>query len=197
MLDMLREKQLYESWMLAVIPMLAVCNTLKSGLIISALVLITLLLSALCVFLLKSFLTEKTAFFAQVVIAAGISGGSAMLLRLFFDEDITALGIYVPLVTIAAVLLVRGDYIINTDLFGVLVGCGLSSVVGVGLILVSSIIREILGYGSLLGFDLYGKFFTPISFFASPAGGLLTAAIIAIVYGLICAKTVKAKEAER
>ena len=64
-----------------------------------------------------------------------------------------------------------------------------SVMVGVGFLLASSLIREFLGYGSILGFDIYSEYFTPVSFFATPAGGLLMTAIFIIVYRVFAVKS--------
>ena len=59
MTDILKEKQFYETWIISVLPLLAVSSTLKNGIIISVITALALLLSSLGAFALKSFLTEK------------------------------------------------------------------------------------------------------------------------------------------
>ncbi len=188
MFDILKDRQLFENWLLAVLPLLAVSSTLKTGLILSAIVVLALVLSSFGIFALRSFLTEETAPFARLIIAVGVVGISAALLRTAFNEDITGLGIYVSVAAISVVLMLRSDYIIQTDIYGLVFGIMFSVIVGVGFLIVSSLIREFLGYGSIFGFDIYTKFLDPVSFFATPAGGLLTAAVFAIVYGAFIAK---------
>ncbi len=188
MFDILKDKQLFEGWILAVLPLLAVSSTLKAGLILSVTVVLALIVSVGGVFALKSFLTEKTAPFAQLVLAVGTVGISAALLRLGFNEDVTGLGIYISVAAISAVLMLKSDYIIKTDIFGIVFGVMFSVMVGVGFLLASSLIREFLGYGSILGFDIYSEYFTPVSFFATPAGGLLMTAIFIIGYRVFAIK---------
>ena len=59
MFELLREKQLYENWILAVLPLMAASTSLGAGLLLSVITALALLLSSLAVFALKAFLTEK------------------------------------------------------------------------------------------------------------------------------------------
>ena len=197
MFELLREKQLYENWILAVLPLMAASTSLGAGLLLSVITALALLLSSLAVFALKAFLTEKTAPFARLVISVGVVGISATLLGIFFKEETMALGIYVNIAAVSAVLLVRSDFILNADLFGILSGCGLSAAVGAAFLIISSAIREFFGNGSLLGFDIYSKYLTPIAFLKTPAGGLLVAAILLMVYCLFAGKDNKREEAQK
>ncbi len=197
MLDLLREKQLYENWVLAVLPLVAVSASVKTGLLISVITVLALIISSLAVFALKALLTEKTAPFARLIISVGVVGISATLLGIFFKEDIAALGIYVNIAAVSAVLLVRSDFVISADLSGLISGCGLSAAVGSAFLIVSSLIREFFGNGSLLGFDIYSKYLTPIAFLKTPAGGLLTTAVLLTVYCLSVGKNKKRKEEQK
>ncbi|MBQ9769321.1 MAG: hypothetical protein IJW27_03865 [Clostridia bacterium] len=196
MLDLLREKQLYENWVLAVLPLVAVSASVKTGLLISVITVLALIISSLAVFALKALLTEKTAPFARLIISVGVVGISATLLGIFFKEDIASLGIYVNIAAVSAVLLVRSDFVISADLSGLISGCGLSAAVGSAFLIVSSLIREFFGNGSLLGFDIYSKYLTPIAFLKTPAGGLLTTAVLLTVYCLLVGKN-KMREEEQ
>lgn len=197
MLDLLREKQLYENWVLAVLPLVAVSASVKTGLLISVITVLALIISSLAVFALKALLTEKTAPFARLIISVGVVGISATLLGIFFKEDIAALGIYVNIAAVSAVLLVRSDFVISADLSGLFSGCGLSAAVGSAFLTVSSLIREFFGNGSLLGFDIYSKYLTPIAFLKTPAGGLLTTAVLLTVYCLLVGKNKKREEEQK
>ncbi len=197
MLDLLREKQLYENWVLAILPLIAVSASVKTGLLISVITVFALFLSSLAVFALRGLLTEKTAPFARLVISVGVVGISATLLGIFFKEDISALGIYVNIAAVSAVLLVRSDFVISADFSDLISGCGLSAAVGSAFLIVSSVIREFFGNGSLLGFDIYSDYITPVAFLKTPAGGLLTAAILLTVYCLIIGRGEKREEAQK
>ncbi len=197
MLDILKEKQLFENWMLAVLPLLAAASTLKAGLLLALAVLLAIFVSALAVYLLRSLLNEKTAPFAQLVISVGAVGIAYCLLRIPFKAEINGLGIYLSLAAVSAVIMVRSDFVINTDIKGLLSGCTVASLAGGAILIVASLIREFVGFGSILGFDIYAKYLTPVAFLTTPAGGLLTAAVFAILYGLWISESAGKGETER
>ena len=88
----------------------------------------------------------------------------------------------------------RNQTLTSSNIFDVLSEIGASAVLGGGFLILSSLIREVLGLGSLFGIDLYTKYFSPIGFFATPAGGFLIAALGVILYRLFVLTSSEEKE---
>lgn len=188
MLDILKSKSVYTNIVLAAVPLAAVCNTALSSLLAAVISLASVITTGVIVSALKNLLTEKIAPFAQLIISAGIVGILSALISLFAKEQISSLGIYIPLITLNTALLLNFDFALESGIKDTLLRGLVTAGAGSALILVSGIIRELLGCGSLFGFDLYSKVITPIDFFKTSAGGLFTLAILSIVYALLVKK---------
>ncbi len=188
MLNILKDKRIYTGIILSALPLTAVCTTAISALIAAVISLISVLSTGLVISALKKFITDKTAPFAQLVISAGFVGILSAVFSLFAQKQIGALGIYIPLITLSTSLLLNCDYTLNngikkTALQGA-VTVGASSLI----IILCGILREFLGLGALFSIDIYTKHITPITFFTTPAGGLLTLALLSVAYALIIGK---------
>lgn len=196
MLDVLKTKSTYSRMILSAIPLVAVCSTAANALIAAVISLVAVLLAGICISALKPFLNDKTAPFAQIIIAVGVIGILSMVGSLFAKELISDMSAYLPLIAVTTVLLLNADFALNNTVVTTLIGGGIIGGASSLFIICCGILREILGRGSLFGIELYTPWFSPIEFFATPAGGLFTAAVLAIVYNLLVGKLKNRKEAE-
>ncbi len=197
MLDVLKTKSTYNRIILAAVPFMAVCSTLISSLLASCISLLAVVITAITVSALKQLLNEKTATFAQIIIAIGVVGVLSMLFSLFAKEVIGELIAYLPLAAVTSVLLINSDFSINNTVITTLVGSGTVGIANALFLVLSGAVREILGHGSICGAELYTKWFSPMDFFTTPAGGLLTAALLTVVYNLLVNGFISRKEAKK
>ena len=136
-------------------------------------------------------MSSKALHFARFIISAGVVGIFTPLLSIIANAQIDEAGIYISLITISTALLLSQDTDnINTTKEGFFNTLIISSAASL-LIIVCGFLRELLGFGSLFGFDLYTKFISPIGFLTSSAGGLFTLAVLCAVYALIIGKDAK------
>lgn len=185
MLDALRNKNIFGRMVVSVLPLLAVCNTLLDSAVAALILILAQLICFFVLFGLKKLLSEKTAPFAILIIGVGVVGVLSMVAEIFFSKQIENLGIYVPLMSVSAVLMF--DFALVTaeplkDSFMKTLGVSLSAV---GFLVVEGALREFFGSAAILGIDVCSKYVTPIGFLTTPAGGFLVAAILFMVYNLI------------
>lgn len=189
------DKSLYFQIVLATLPVTLAGKTAWSALLAAVTAVLAAVGGSLIVTALKKFLNIKTAPFALLITAVGVVGVCTLLAELFFPAVAQTLGFTLALVAVAVPFTVSCDFCLNQNLLGSGLTALLLSGVQAGFMLTCGVVREILGSGSLFGLDLYSKWFSPVTFFTTPAGGLLTAALLLVVYGLLV-KPRKVKEAE-
>ena len=103
------------------------------------------------------------------------------VLQAYVPSLYQSLGLFLPLIVVNCIILGRAEAfankntVIDSALDGV--GMGLGFTLTLGLM---GAIRELLGAGTLLGYTVFGSWFTPIGFFNLAPGGFF-------VYGFLIA----------
>lgn len=188
MFDILKNKAVFKSIILACLPLTAITNKVLPSIIAAVILLLSATLTFLASFYLKKLLPDKAIFFATLIISAGVVGVITALLSIIAKAQIDDMGIYIPIITISTVLLLNQDTdsikTIKESLLNTLVTSSAAAVI----ITICGFLREFLGFGSLFGFDLYTKFVSPIGFLANSAGGLFTLSALCAVYALLTRK---------
>ena len=191
MLDILKNKAVFTSIILACVPLTAISNKALTSIVTAIILFFSANLTSFALCYLKKFLSSKALHFARFIISAGVVGIFTPLLSIIANAQIDEAGIYISLITISTALLLSQDTDnINTTKEGFFNTLIISSAASL-LIIVCGFLRELLGFGSLFGFDLYTKFISPIGFLTSSAGGLFTLAVLCAVYALIIGKDAK------
>jgi len=178
-LSILKDGLIYKNPVLVLLlgmcPALAVTTTLENGVGMGLIVSAALVCSGVVISLLRNILPDAIRLTIHIVIIAGFVSCADMLLRAYSPELRASLGIYLPLIVVSGIVLSRAeDFASKNNVLAAAVD-GLSMGLGftVALTLLSAI-REILGSGTLMGFALLGADYTPVLFFALPAGGFIT-----------------------
>ena len=118
---------------------------------------------------------------SYIVVIAGFVSAVDMLLKAYFPDISEALGIFIPLIVVNCIILARAEAFASKN--GVFRSAIDGLAMGLGFIftlLLMSLIREILGNGTLLsGTPLelnltFGGKFEPASLMVRPVGGFLT-----------------------
>lgn len=190
------DKNLYFQIVLATLPVTVAGRSGLSALLAAVTAVLAATAGSVIITALKKFLNIKTAPFALLITAVGVVGVCTLLSQLFFPETAAILGFALALVAVAVPFTVSCDFCLNQSLAGSCLTALLLSGVQAAFMLACGIIREFFGSGSLFGLDIYTRWFAPISFFTTPAGGLLTVALLLIVYGLLI-RPRKERKAER
>ncbi|MFV0412090.1 MAG: Rnf-Nqr domain containing protein [Oscillospiraceae bacterium] len=180
---------------LGICPALAVTTTLYGGLGIAAAVLVVLLCSSMVASALRGILSPGIRLPAYIIIVAGFTTLVQILVAAFLPAMAAALGVYLPLVAVSSLIISRVETFAGQQ--GVLAsgldafGRGLGFAVVVVLI---STLRELFGFGTLLGVAVLPAQLTPFSIFSMPAGGFLLLAACMALAAFIEAKASEPKQ---
>ena len=116
MINRLRCHKFYQQQILAVLPLLAVSSTLKTGLLLLVLTLSALVVSTFSVYGLGKIVSEKTAGFAGLIIAVGTVGVLATIFSISFADALFSVGLYVGISAFSATLMVRNSVLSSSGI---------------------------------------------------------------------------------
>ncbi len=169
--------------LLGLCPMLAVTNTVVNGLAMGLAALFVLVSSNIVISLIRNLISPKVRIPAYVVIIATLVTLADLFLAALFPPISKALGPYVPLIVVNCMILGRAEAfaqknpVLPTFMDTLGIGIGFT----ISLVLMSAI-REILGFGSILGIQILGDWFEPWIIMILPAGAFLVlGGLIALV----------------
>lgn len=174
--------------MMGLCPTLAITTTILNSITIGIATLLVLTISSLIVSMLKKFIAIRIPIY--VAITAGLTTIIQLLIKAFIPEINTSLGIYIPLISVNCLILSCLDVIIDNNI-NALKSASNSLCIGVAFafaLLLIGIIREILGFGSILGINISIR---PIPIFVLSPGGLFILGIIIAMVNRICLNSEK------
>lgn len=160
---------------LGMCPTMAVTNTLANGIAMGLATAFVMMGAGLVVSLIRKHVAHEVRITTYIVIIATFVTLADMILAATFPVISKALGPFMPLIVANCLTLGRAESFAAK----VPVHRGIADGLGMGLgftlsLSLLSAIREILGRGSLLGFDLFGPRFEPWVFMLMPPGGFFT-----------------------
>jgi len=167
--------------MLGMCPTMAVTNVLANGIAMGVATTFVLVGSGLFVSLLRKYIAHEVRITSYILIIATFVTLADLLLAASFPEISKALGPFIPLIVANCLLLGRAEA------FAAKVGPVRAVADGMGMgmgftlsLAAMSAVRELLGRGSLLGFDILGPRWEPWVFMVLPAGGFFTLGLLLI-----------------
>lgn len=152
-------------------PTLAVTTAIINGLGMGAATTFVLVCSNIVISLLRRAIPDKVRLPAFIVVIAGFTTIVQMLVKAYLPSIDSALGIYLPLITVNCIILGRAEAFASKNSVGLsaIDGLGMGAGFTAALTLMGGI-RELLGNGTLFGFP-EGGIIPPITIFVLPAGG--------------------------
>lgn len=143
-----------------------------------------LIMSNLVISLIKNFIPDKVRIPAFIVVIASFVTMIQLLMQAFMPPLYEALGVFIPLIVVNCVILGRAEAFAskNNALDSALDGLG----IGLGFTLsltVIGIVREILGSGSIFGFNFAGDVM-PLIFILAP-GGFIVLGYLMVLFNKI------------
>lgn len=162
-------------------PTLAITTSASNAIGMGAAATFVLICSNAAISLLRKFIPEKVRIPAFITIIATFVTIVQLLLKAFLPAIDESLGIYLPLIVVNCIILARAEMFAskNSLLPSVVDGFGM----GVGFtaaLLAMSIIRELLGAGSIFGIEIFGAQFDHMLIMLLPPGGFF-------VFGMLIA----------
>lgn len=176
-------------------PLLALSVTVKYGLYISLIATVILIVSNIVISLSSRIISERVRIPIFLIIITGIVTILKMLLDAFLPDISMSLGLYIPLIAVDSMILLRADgyarnhSLISSAFDGLATGLGFTLVM-----LILSIIRELLGSGSILGITILPENFPYFTVLLLPVGGFLLLGAIAALFKQIFNKKQKGTE---
>lgn len=172
--------------MLGMCPTLAVTSSATNGFGMGATTMAVLILSNFIISLMRNIIPDKVRIPAYIVIVASLVTVVQLVLQAYIPFLYESLGIYIPLIVVNCIILGRAESYAskNTPLAAACDGLGM----GLGFTLALTLIgicRELIGAGSVFGFQVMPDGYQPISIFVMAPGaflvmGLLVAALNAL-----------------
>jgi len=169
---------------LSLCPAVAVTTTVVNGLILGVAVLAVQVLSSVTVTLTRTWIHPKVRIVVYTIIIAVWVSAIDMTLAAFTPTVYAQVGLYVKLIVAFAIIISRLEVFASRQpiipTFWDALGMGLGFLFA---LVVISAFRELLGNGSLLGLRLAPA--KPLLFFALPAGGFFTIALLMAFFNAV------------
>lgn len=176
--------------MLGMCPTLAVTTSAMNGLGMGFSTLAVLVLSNLVISLVRKLIPDQVRLPAYIVIVASLVTVVQLLMQAYLHELYGALGIYIPLIVVNCIILGRAEAFAskNPPLLSVFDGLGMGLGFTVALVLIGAL-RELLGVGTLFGYQIMPAAFEPIGILVKAPGAFLVLALIVAVMNALQIKT--------
>jgi len=176
--------------LLGMCPTLAVTGTVITGIAMGLATTFVLILSSLVVSSIKKLIPAQVRIASYIVVIASFVTIADQVLKAYFYPISEALGPYVPLIVVNCIILGRQEAFSSKNSVGrsFIDALGMSTGFILALLVLSSI-REILGAGTFLGYQVMGPWFKPWIIMILPAGAFITLGILLGIALLIESKT--------
>ncbi len=168
--------------MLGMCPTLAVTTSGNNGLYMGLTTTVVLAASNLLISALRKAIPDKVRIPAYIVIVASLVTIVQLLLEAYLPAVNELLGIYIPLIVVNCIILGRAEaYAAKNS-----VGLSLFDGIGMGLgftvaLTIMGSFRELLGAGTIFGFQITPSTVEPITIFILAPGALFTLAILTAI----------------
>ncbi len=160
----------------------SVVNAIGMGLAATA----VLVCSNLLISLLRKFIPSQVRIAAYIIIISGFVTAVELVMKAYTFSLYQSLGLFIPLIVVNCIIFARAEAFAakNKPLPSAVDGFAMGAGFTLALCLIAAV-REILGNGTILGFDVTFGVYEPATFFILPAGAFVTLGfIIALVQKL-------------
>ncbi len=172
--------------MLGLCPALAVTNSVKNALAMSAATFFVICCSSVLVSTFKRFIPNEVRISAYILVIATFVTLADMFLQAYAPVQHKELGAFIALIVVNCMILGRQEaFSAKNGVFRSLLdamGTGIGFTIA---LLLMGGFREILGTGSFLEYSLFGPNFEPWVIMVLPAGGFLMLGFILLAIGFV------------
>jgi Na+-translocating ferredoxin:NAD+ oxidoreductase subunit E len=170
--------------MLGLCPALAVTNTVANAIAMSAATIFVLTGSSLLISLLKNSIPKEVRISAYILIIATFVTVVDFSLNALVPLIHKELGAFIALIVCNCMILARQEAFASKRPVGRSVLDALGTGAGFAIaLLMMGVFRELLGNGSILGYDLMGQSFEPWIIMILPPGAFFAIGFILLAYG--------------
>lgn len=161
--------------LLGMCPTLAVTTSLKNALGMGLAATAVLIFSNLFISILRKIIPNQIRIAAYIVIISGFVTAVEMLMHAYLPSLYSSLGIFIPLIVVNCIILARAEAYAskNPPLASLWDGfcMGLGFTFALAML---GTVREILGAGTILGYDITFGVYKPAIIFILPPGAFIT-----------------------
>ena len=149
----------------------SVTNALGMGLAVTA----VLICSNVFISLLRNFIPKQIRIASYIVIISGFVTAVQLLIQAYLPSLNKTLGLFIPLIVVNCIILARAEAfaskqpVLPSAVDGLAMGVGYTF----ALVMVAAV-RELIGAGTLLGFQVMPAAYEPAIIFILPSGAFLT-----------------------
>ncbi|MDR0722986.1 MAG: electron transport complex subunit RsxE [Treponema sp.] len=175
---------------------LAVTTAVANGIGMGLSMTFVLLMSELVISAFKKLIPESVRIPVFIIVIAAFTTVIDYMLKAYFPDLSKAMGVFIPLIVVNCIIMGRVESFASKQSLVSVIPDALGMGLGYTWVLTGiSIIREILGSGTLLGFPVLPEGFQPILFFVMPPGGFFVFALF-ISLNLFIKARLKPQETE-
>ncbi|MDD5964851.1 MAG: electron transport complex subunit E [Oscillospiraceae bacterium] len=176
---------------------MAITTSISNGIGMGISVLIILTLSNIFISLLRKIIPNEVRIACYIVVIAGFVTIVDLCLQAFFPAIAKSLGVFIPLIVVNCIILGRAEAFANKNSVLASAVDGICQGIGYTIVLViMCAVRELLGNGTLLGYQIRPASYTPALMLVLPVGGFLCLGTLIAVMQWALAKSEK-KAAEK
>ena len=170
--------------MLGLCPSMAVSNSLANGIAMGVATTFVLIGSSFSVSLARKYIANEVRLTSYILIIATFVTVADLILAATLPGISKELGPFVPLIVVNCIILGRAEAFAGkvAPARALADGIGMGAGFTLAMILISAS-RELLGSGSLLGYDVLGPTFEPWVFMVMPPGGFLMLGVLFLIMG--------------
>ena len=161
---------------------MAITTTLFNGLGMGVSVLIILPLSNILIAALRKIIPNNIRIACFIVVIAGFVTIVDLMLQAFIPALSKSLGLFIPLIVVNCIILGRAEAYASKNPIGASlfdgIGMGLGFTIGLTFI---GVIRELIGVGTVFGFQVMPEAYEPVSIFVMAPGAFFVLALLTAV----------------
>lgn len=161
--------------LLGMCPTLATTTSLINAIGMGLAATAVLICSNLLISLLRKIIPSQVRIAAFIIIISGFVTAVELVMKAYVFELYQSLGLFIPLIVVNCIIFARAEAFAakNKPLPSAVDGLAMGLGFTFALCLIAAV-REILGSGSILGYDITFGIWTPATFFILPAGAFIT-----------------------
>lgn len=165
--------------LLGMCPTLALTTQVSNAIGMGLAATVVLICSNLLISLLRHIIPKQVRIAAYIVIISGFVTAVELLMKAYFFDLYQSLGIFLSLIVVNCIILARAEAYASKNkplpsiLDGVASGLGFTFA-----LIIMAVIREVIGSGTILGYDITFGVYEPAMMIAQPAGAFITLGFI-------------------
>ncbi|MDR2447063.1 MAG: electron transport complex subunit E [Treponema sp.] len=157
---------------------LAVTTSVVNGVGMGLSMTFVLLMSEIVISAFRKLIPDSVRIPVFIIIIAAFTTVIDYVLKAWFPELSKAMGVFIPLIVVNCIIMGRVEGFASKRPLGSVIPDALGMGLGYTWVLAAiSVVREILGSGAVLGFQILPDAYQPILFFVLPPGGFFVFAL--------------------